>query len=255
MTGHPSDSLLVLLRLAELLSKDHRISIFSLDYSRAPEAKIPRQAIEAAAAYRYFQSDLGVDSEKIAVIGESAGGHIAVSLAVYLHEERLLEPKEHRRTSLNQPPGQGLILLSPWVNLRNNGESFTRNAEQDFVSKMGLDENAKCAYDWEATPSRFGAYQDFTNPNFSWNQILTGSVLVSLSSDEVMYDDILSFVRNVRETGLEVELSIAERKAHCPTTMEMLGSERRVLDTTPGVEPDLDTPEIKSLAAKMLRRI
>lgn len=82
------------------------ISIFSLEYCLAPEKQFPTQIDEVTAAYKYLIEEENIDSRRILVLGESAGGHLALSLTYNLEQQRL------------QQPGK-LGLLYSWVNLDN----------------------------------------------------------------------------------------------------------------------------------------
>ena len=60
-------------------------SAIAIDYRHAPEYKFPNQLEDVETALRYIQdhaNELEVDLERVAVIGRSAGGHLA-SLAAY----------------------------------------------------------------------------------------------------------------------------------------------------------------------------
>lgn len=60
-------------------------SAIAIDYRHAPEYKFPSQLEDVETALRYIQdhaNELEVDLERVAVIGRSAGGHLA-SLAAY----------------------------------------------------------------------------------------------------------------------------------------------------------------------------
>src|SRR5438309_10891397 len=56
------------------------LAVATIDYRHSLEAPFPAQLHDAKAAIRYLRAyaeDLGVATEHIGVIGESAGGHIA----------------------------------------------------------------------------------------------------------------------------------------------------------------------------------
>src|SRR5699024_7300097 len=64
----------------------HRLDcpVFSLDYRLAPEHKFPTGIEDALAAWKWLQREaleLGVDPEKIAVMGDSAGATISAVIA------------------------------------------------------------------------------------------------------------------------------------------------------------------------------
>ncbi|KAL8634285.1 MAG: hypothetical protein Q9228_008121, partial [Teloschistes exilis] len=86
-TSQAAHYLLFLLRLAEsIVEHDKSISILALDYGLVPEHPFPSQLAEAAAAYNYLLHEARVPPEKIVIAGDSAGGHLALSLLVHLQK-------------------------------------------------------------------------------------------------------------------------------------------------------------------------
>ncbi len=70
-----------------------RFAAASIDYRLSGEAKWPAQIHDCKAAIRWLRAhanDYGYDAERIGVIGQSAGGHLA-SLVGLTHQERALE--------------------------------------------------------------------------------------------------------------------------------------------------------------------
>jgi epsilon-lactone hydrolase len=76
---------------ASHLSEYSGIPAFSIDYRLAPEHPFPAAEDDAFAAYRWLLAQ-GHDPAKIVVAGDSAGGHLAVALALRLRSEGLPAP-------------------------------------------------------------------------------------------------------------------------------------------------------------------
>jgi acetyl esterase/lipase len=71
---------------------DAGLAVATIDYRHALEAPFPAQLQDAKAAVRYLRAnafDLGISTEKIGAIGESAGGHIVAALGLTAHRPDL----------------------------------------------------------------------------------------------------------------------------------------------------------------------
>ncbi len=76
----------------------------------------PAALLDAIAGYAYLVNDVGFSPKDIVVMGDSAGGNLALALTRYLAEVTSLPG------NIPAPPGS-LILVSPWCDL---GTSHTR---------------------------------------------------------------------------------------------------------------------------------
>lgn len=79
--------------------------VFSIEYRLATASPFPSQLLDALAGYQYLVSTVGFSPQDIILQGDSAGGHLALSLARYIAE---FAPE--------LKPG-GMLLLSPWCDL------------------------------------------------------------------------------------------------------------------------------------------
>ena len=76
---------------ASHLSEYSGMPTFAIDYRLAPEHPFPAAEDDAYAAYRWLLSQ-GHDPAKIVIAGDSAGGHLAVAVALRLRSEGLPAP-------------------------------------------------------------------------------------------------------------------------------------------------------------------
>ncbi|GAA4302318.1 alpha/beta hydrolase [Klenkia terrae] len=68
------------------------IAVASIDYRHALEAPFPAQLLDAKAAVRWlrrFGPELGLATERVGIVGESAGAHIAASVGLTAHRPDL----------------------------------------------------------------------------------------------------------------------------------------------------------------------
>jgi epsilon-lactone hydrolase len=103
------------------------------DYRLAPEARHPAALEDCLAAYRGMLNE-GVRAENVVIVGDSAGGALAVMLAQRLKAEAGLAPA-------------ALALLSPWIDFEHRGWSFEAKASRDpFLTRPGLEQRARAYF-------------------------------------------------------------------------------------------------------------
>ena len=204
ITGSALAALVPLLRIAELAAEQNlSINIFTLEYSLAPEAEFPTQLNEVTAAYKYIIEEEKINPDSIFVLGESAGGHLALSLAYNLLQLGLPRPGK-------------VGLLYPWVNLENSGASFGTNKFKDCLDKRDLDQ---CA-DWLVGGEGRSKFADFMNfasspprKGLRWSQVLP-STWVIIGSNDLVISDVSKFVDEARKAGVPLEFHVEPRMPH-----------------------------------------
>lgn len=173
------------------------VPVLALDYRLPPVATLPAPIEDALAAYRHLL-DEGHAPERIVVAGDSAGGHLALTLVLHALEAGL-------------PAPAALVLLSPWTDLGMTGESMTRNAARDaFIPPIALHRAARVALagadpaDWRSSPL------------FAPAELLRGlpPTLLQVGSTEVLYDDAVRAAQRIADAGVRTELQVYERQPH-----------------------------------------
>ena len=232
-SSQPAHYLLFLLRLAEsILEQGFTVSIFALDYSLAPEHLFPTQLDEATAAYQYLTSEARIPAKTIVVLGDSAGGHLALSLLVHLDSMRLSNAEDR---ALEKPGG--LALMSPWLSLQHEPTSFTTNKYTDLLSGPFLRLTARRFLGPDPTrggrlkvTSMNSPYLEFLTPEpaIEWERVLPPWVWVSGGGNEILLDNINIWVRILeRELGDgRVILEIGHGKVHVWQWLETMTDER-----------------------------
>lgn len=130
LSAHPSDLISVIRHgLLEHTQSIHRL--FNLEYhlsrrdSGKPVHPFLAALLDAIAGYTYLTNEVGFSPDSIIVIGDSAGGNLAIALVRYLLERHALGDTD--------VPGvpSALLLFSPWVDLavrkHEPGSSALRN--------------------------------------------------------------------------------------------------------------------------------
>ncbi|MDE6566707.1 MAG: alpha/beta hydrolase, partial [Lachnospiraceae bacterium] len=93
------------------------LPVLSVDYRVAPEHPYPAALLDAIEAYRWLL-ELGYSGEQIIVVGDSAGGGLALALSMWLRDQDMSLPGT-------------LVLMSPWADLTASGKSYEVNYHQD----------------------------------------------------------------------------------------------------------------------------
>ena len=93
------------------------IRTLTFSYRLAPEHPYPAQLDDAYRAYQFLRQS-GYPAKRIGLVGESAGGNLALELTLRLRKEG------------EELPG-ALALLSPWTDLKQAGESYQTLKDAD----------------------------------------------------------------------------------------------------------------------------
>lgn len=182
----------VSVRFASMLA--HRVGarLFAPDYRLTPEHPHPAQAEDALAAWKHIAATTTPD--RIVVIGDSAGGHMALSLLQTLKAHGLPQPAL-------------CVGLCPWTDIGARGNSLTTNNKYDHVQG------------WMAL--RFGEWLDpkrvFGRAALSpVNQNYAGLAPLYLQAGgrEVLRDMIVEFADIQTVNGADITLDVWQDMPH-----------------------------------------
>jgi acetyl esterase/lipase len=175
------------------------VPALSLDYRLPPVATLPAPIEDALAAYRHLL-DAGHAPDRIVVAGDSAGGNLALALALHAAEADLPQPA-------------ALVLLSPWADLSHSGASFRANALKDpFLPRIALQRAGRVARAG-ADPAGWRASPLFA-PEALWPKL--PPTLLQAGSTEVLLDDSVRVARRLAAAGVPAELQVFDRQPHVP---------------------------------------
>ncbi|CAB4445437.1 unnamed protein product [Rhizophagus irregularis] len=112
--------------LIQKVAKASAARAFSIDYRLAPQSPFPAAVVDSLAAYLYLiqpPADAGFDPinpKQIVIMGDSAGGGLALSLMLVLRDAGLPQPA-------------GAACWSPWVDLYHSLPSIFSNGPTDYI--------------------------------------------------------------------------------------------------------------------------
>jgi epsilon-lactone hydrolase len=113
--GFVSGSMYSHRRMYAHIAKRAGVPALVLDYRRLPDHPHPAAAQDTAAAYRWLMAE-GFAPHRIAAVGDSAGGGVAVGLAITA-----------------QPAPGAVVGLSPWTDMTLSGASMDTNRSTDVL--------------------------------------------------------------------------------------------------------------------------
>lgn len=179
--------------LSETLAARCGVEVLVPQYRLAPEAPFPAGLNDALAALTALREQAG--DAKLIVGGDSAGGGLAASLAVHA-------------AAHGGPRIDGLVLLSPWLDLTVSAPSYEANADTD---PMFSTESASIAA--ELYLQGFDPRHPLASPLFA-DIAAFPPTLISVGTGEVLHDDSLRFHEKLQNAGVSSQLSAIDGMEH-----------------------------------------
>jgi len=171
-----------------------RARVLAIDYRLAPEHPFPAALDDALTAFRWLVAGKA-DPQRTAVIGDSAGGGLALALLLRVRDDGLELPS-------------AAVALSPWTDLALTGASFSLHAKSDPMIN--------------AADARLfaGCYLAGTDPRNPYASPLYGNpaglppTLIHVGSDEILRDDAVRMAENLRAAHCQVQIEVWPRMPH-----------------------------------------
>lgn len=166
------------------IARASRCAALAVQYRLAPEHPFPAALDDACAGYEWLLRR-GFKPERIALIGDSAGGGLVMSTLVTLRDKR-------------RPLPGATVCISPWVDLESKGESWRTRQAMDPMLDLPLVEKLRVLY----LPGN-----DLANPVVSTvNADLRGlpPMLIQVGEREVLFSEAELLARNARAAGVDV---------------------------------------------------
>jgi monoterpene epsilon-lactone hydrolase len=158
------------------------------------QAQYPAPLEDTTTAYRWLL-DQGVDARHIAIVGDSLGAGLAVSMMLHARE-------------LGLPTAAALMLISPWVDMTVSNETFETNRETEpFFYKEVV----------AALASRYLGGADPKDPLASpLYADLSGlpPTYVQVGGDETLLGESLQLEENARTAGVDVQVDVFPGQLH-----------------------------------------
>ena len=167
VSGSPPDRYLPLAGAVALAANAR---VHAVDYRLAPETRFPGAFDDCLDAYRWTVGLGGADPQTVAVLGDSAGGNLAVAVSVAARDENL-------------PLPSCVAAISPFADLTFSGESMeTRKLVDPYVTRELLESMATDYLDGAdpADPRCSSVFADLHD---------LPPLLIQVGEDEILFDD------------------------------------------------------------------
>ena len=174
-----------------LSKKANGADVASLDYRLAPEYTFPSALEDAVDGWNYLLN-LGYKPDNIIIVGDSAGGNLALSLSLKLRDDGSKMPA-------------GIICVSPWADLAEEGDSYKYNLYLDPT--FGIDEGMKKSK--PILPTEYAGNIDLHNPYISpvyGNYKRFPPMLVIVGSYEIFESDSITIYEKAIKENVNVKL-------------------------------------------------
>jgi acetyl esterase/lipase len=174
--------------LAAAISESARTRTFSIEYRLAPECAYPAAVDDVVEGYSWLV-EAGIRPDRIALVGDSSGGGLAVTAMLRMQKEGMALPA-------------AAALLSPWIDLESCGDMARSSADRDPIVHAADLRHAARAYLRDETP---------TSPDVNpLHADLSGlpPLLIHVGTSEILLEDACRFAARAGAAGVEVTLEV-----------------------------------------------
>lgn len=185
--GYSTGSCLYGRTITSKLATAASIDVLGFDYRLAPEHPYPAALEDALKAWDYLML-LGYGARDVILAGDSAGGNLALVLALKLKAEGRFLPR-------------GLVLMSPWTDLTASGKSYRTRAEVDPVLNAEYIDRMTKAY----IPEGENLENPLISPLFGDFEGFP-PVYIQVGENEILLSDAMELHKKLQKAGVPAKL-------------------------------------------------
>ena len=169
------------------------VVVAAVDYRLAPEHPHPAQLEDNLAVLAWMRdegSGHGIDGERVVAAGDSAGGQMSASLALYLRDR-----------GMQQLVGQ--VLIYPVLGIDLDTASYRRNAEGPCLTRDEM------RYYWDSVlgPTNSGNWTDkYIIPLLEHDFRNLPPAFITAAAHDPLHDEAVIYARRLRDAGVPVAL-------------------------------------------------
>lgn len=197
--------------LASKLALHTGLDVLSFEYRLAPEHPYPAAFEDGMSLWNYLMQ-LGYGASNVILAGDSAGGNLALSIALQLKREERMLPK-------------ALLLFSPWTDMTAISDSYQTYKDLDPILSYDYIISVRNAYASEDADFSKDIYSplfaDFTGfpPTF-----------IQVGENEILQDDSNKLGDKLEKCGCSVQLKVYEGGWHVFQQMPVPSAVRAMND-------------------------
>ena len=182
VTGSPPDRYLPFAAAVALAANAR---VFVVDYRLAPQTPFPGAFDDCLRAYQWLVTHSDSDPQMLAVLGDSAGGNLAVAVTAAARDQRLALPER-------------IALLSPLADLTLGGASIEQRKHLDPLVTREMLESSVVDYLAGADPRDLRCSAIFAD--------MQGfpPMLIQVGENEILYDDAARIRDAATAAGVDV---------------------------------------------------
>ena len=157
----------------------------------------------------------GYKAENVIVVGDSAGGNLAMQLLLKLHDA-------------GEPMPRGVVLYSPWIDMTASGDSYVYNYKVDPVfgirGKTPTQDEVRTLlykselYQWIGDTPRDDRY---VSPALTYYDNTYPPLLCFVGGDELLKSEAELLVKKFQDAGVEATLHAPEGMFHAFPVYEL----------------------------------
>lgn len=188
------------------------VQIFSIEYRLAPEHPYPTPLEDCYAGLVWVYehaAELGIDSSRIAIMGESAGGGLAAGIALLARDRKL------------SPPLAKQILIYPMIDARNvDPAAVSPDLAQHLFWSVGSNITGWTAYLGDKTGTSH--IPEYASPSLANNLEGLPPTYIDVGGLDLFRDEDIDYASRLQKANVPVEFHLYPGLPHA---FESLGGE------------------------------
>ena len=194
------------------LARATQSKLLSVGYRLAPEHPFPAALDDAVSSYHWLL-DQGISPSRISVVGDSAGGGLALSMVIAIRDA-------------GAPIPAAIVAIGPSTDLAKEGASMKERAHLDPIVTY----ESSMAHALRYIGPKGNLKHPLVSPLYADLRGLP-PLLIMVGTHEALFDDSTRFAAKAEAAGVEVQLDIWEEMIHVwPFFADILPEGRQAID-------------------------